>query len=126
MKLGILLLLFYGISTLTLPIWLPLAFHVDQALWPLERLQLIFGLFALVLTFVLGATPIHPLFLSLHHSSKNFRISLVGNFVFFISSGLLLPWLGLFGAPLAILSSDAFIIAAKLRILGKPDTNAMC
>lgn len=125
LKLGSLLLLFYGIATLTLPIWLPLAFHVDQAAWPLERLQLIFGLFSLVLTFVLGATPIHPLFLSLHHSSKNFRISLVGNLVFFISSGLLLPWLGLFGASLAILSSDAFIIASKLRMLGKPATNAM-
>lgn len=125
LKLGSLLLLFYGIATLTLPIWLPLAFHVDQAAWPLERLQLIFGLFSLVLTFVLGATPIHPLFLSLHHSSKNFRISLVGNLVFFISSVLLLPWLGLFGASLAILSSDAFIIASKLRMLGKPATNAM-
>lgn len=124
-KLGSLLLLFYGIATLTLPIWLPLAFHVDQTVWPLERLQLIFGLFALVMTFVLGATPIHPLFLSLNHSSRNFRISLIGNLVFFISSGLLLPWLGLFGASLAILSSDAFIIAAKLRMLGKPATNAM-
>jgi O-antigen/teichoic acid export membrane protein len=125
LKLGSLLLLFYGIATLTLPIWLPLAFHVDQTVWPLERLQLIFGLFALVLTFVLGATPIHPLFLSLNHSSKNFRISLVGNLVFFMSSVLLLPWLGLFGTSLAILSSDAFIIAAKIRILRKSATNSM-
>jgi O-antigen/teichoic acid export membrane protein len=125
LKLGSLLLLFYGVATLTLPIWLPLAFKVDQVVWPLERLQLIFGLFALVMTFVLGATPIHPLFLSLHHTSRNFRISLVGNLVFFISSALLLPWLGLFGASLAILSSDAFIIAAKLRMLGKPATNVM-
>lgn len=125
LKLGSLLLLFYCIATLTLPIWLPLAFHVDQVLWPLERLQLIFGLLALVMTFVLGATPIHPLFLSLHHSSRNFRISFVGNFVFFVASALLLPWLGLFGASLAILSSDAFIIAAKLRILGKSATNAV-
>lgn len=112
-----LLFLLYGAATLTLPIWFPLAFHVDTAVWPLEHLQLVFGLLALVMTFVLGATPVHPLFLSLRHSSQSFRISLVGSVLFFALSATLLPWWGLFGASLAILGSDAFIILTKARLL---------
>ncbi|TXI21824.1 MAG: hypothetical protein E6Q67_07090 [Roseateles sp.] len=115
--LGGLLLLLYGAATLALPIWFPLAFHVDTAAWPLDHLQRIFGVLALVMTFVLGATPVHPLFLSLRHSSQSFRISLVGSVLFFALSALLLPWWGLFGASLAILGSDAFIILTKARLL---------
>lgn len=110
-----LLLMLYGVAALTLPQWFPLAFHVDATEWPLERIQLVFALLAIVMCFVLGATPVHPLFLSLRHSSEGFRISLAGSIVFFALSTLLLPWWGLFGASLAILGSDAFIILTKVR-----------
>lgn len=117
LALSCLLLLLYGSATLTMPVWFPLAFHVDSAIWPLEHLQRVFGLLALVMTIVLGATPIHPLFLSLRHSSQSFRISLVGSILFFALSALLLPWWGLFGTSLAIFGSDLFIIVSKARML---------
>lgn len=115
--LGGFLLLLYSAAALTFPIWFPLAFHVDTSPWALEYIQRVFALLALVMCFVLGATPVHPLFLSLRHSSQSFRISLVGSLAFFTLSALLLPRWGLFGASLAILGSDAFIILTKVRLL---------
>jgi O-antigen/teichoic acid export membrane protein len=117
LMLSMLLLLIYGTATLFLPLWLPLAFHIDTTTWSLTYLQRVFGMFALVMCFVLGATPVHSLFLSLRHSSQSFGISLAGNLLFFATIAALLPWLGLFGASLAILVSDAFIILTKFWLL---------
>jgi O-antigen/teichoic acid export membrane protein len=115
--LGGFLLLLYSFVTITLPIWFPFAFHVDATVFSIAELQYIFGLLALVMTFVLAATPVHPLFLSLMHSSLNFKISLLGNVMFLMLSALLLPLFGLFGVPMAIFGSDAFIVATKVWMI---------
>jgi O-antigen/teichoic acid export membrane protein len=115
--LSMVLLLLYGMATLTLPLWLPFAFHIDTLAWPLEYLQKVFGLFAIVMCFVLGATPVHSLFLSQRHSSQSFIISVLGNVIFFGLSAFLLPLWGLYAASLAILGSDALIILIKFQLL---------
>jgi O-antigen/teichoic acid export membrane protein len=117
LRLGITILFLYATATLTLPLWFPIAFTVNQDIWPLDKIQSIFGLLALVMTFVLGAIPVHSLFLSLKGSAQSFKISAVGNLIFFVLSYFLLPPLALFGASLAILGSDAFIILNKIKIL---------
>ena len=75
---------FYLVASITVPIWFPLAFHNSSKIRSIEDIQLIFSLLAFVMTLVLGGTPIHALFLSLRHSSLNFRISLFGNILFLV------------------------------------------
>lgn len=108
---------FYLVASITVPIWFPLAFHNSSKIRSIEDIQLIFSLLAFVMTLVLGGAPIHALFLSLRHSSLNFRISLFGNILFLVLSFILLPSLQMVGASFSLLASGLSIILIKYYIV---------
>jgi O-antigen/teichoic acid export membrane protein len=99
-------------------LWFPRMFHLG-AKSPMSAVEIrnLMGAFALAMTFVLGAIPIHPLFLSLRHSAETFWLSLIGNVLSLTLTWLLTAPLGLYGAVVAILASDAFIILSKVAII---------
>jgi O-antigen/teichoic acid export membrane protein len=120
-KCGILALaigLTYLIMILSFNMWFPRLFHLGaRSPMSAEAIRNVMAALALVMTFVLGAIPVHPLFLSLRHSAETFRLSLTGNVLSLVLTWLLTGPMGLYGAVIAILASDAFIIFSKVAII---------
>lgn len=115
--------LFYFVASITLPVWLPLAFSLSNKAYSINDIYFTFALLAFVMTLVLGGTPINALFLSLRHSAFTFYISLIGNLLFLVTGMLLLPHLQMVGASLSLLVSGLSIILIKYFIL-KFNSNA--
>jgi len=111
--------------------WFPPLFKLRQTELAQYSAKTNFMAFSAVMVFVLGAIPVHPLFLAIEGSKRNFTISAAANALNLVAALVLVPYLGVIGCILAIFISDGLIISFKLircrrwAAADTPDTAAL-
>jgi len=104
----------YLIAGLSFYEWFPPLFKLTEVQLAHYSAKTNFIAFAGVMVLVLGAIPVHPLFLAIAGSRRNFAISSVANALNLLAALALVPHLGVMGSILAILLSDGLIISFKI------------
>lgn len=94
--------------------WFPPLFKLSEFELAQYSAKTNFLAFSAVMVFVLGAIPVHPLFLAIEGSKRNFTVSAAANALNLVAALVLVPRLGVMGCILAIFISDALIISFKV------------
>lgn len=104
----------YLIAGLSFYDWFPPLFKLSPVELAQYSAKESFLAFSAVMILVLGAIPVHPLFLAIKGSKQTFAVSAAANLLNLLAALALVPHFGVMGCILAIFISDGLIISFKL------------